>query len=429
MGEKILKGAVLQHRPPVEAAKKEPESICLNDMTIPLRVLERALFIQGNPGMGKTYLMKQMADVIVPIAERSGDNCIFFAAKDDMIERYYRPGDIVISIHSKDPSAGWSIARELSFCEDPYTTLLDIANTLFSDQRSQIQPFYYLVPQDIFVRTVMHFYDHSKRKNRTFDNHDLKNFFEGTPVQGKDGVKGYLNYAQDFPIFSPLMDYLGNPRSDMTLGLLSELRLMVSRTFIGGFAMEGGRFSAIEVVRLGGKRIFLKYDYTSGQQASRRILAVILSLLLKEASGRLCGHRNWFFIDEFALLPELEENLLANAIAFGREYGLRLICATQSAAQLKSIYKDETTAGTLLSLFPNVISFAVNDPFSRSVVTGRYGDARIVYSYFTQGYKPDTAAVSEPVIHDGEFTKLEKGEAIVCIPELSKDPFIHHGIG
>ncbi len=428
MSDRILKGAILHQNPPKEIISNDPENITLNHMTIPMSVLERATFIQGSPGMGKTHLIKQMGDVIVPLANKNGDNVYFFAAKDDLIERYYRPGDIIISLHSKNPAEGWNILKELSCSSDPYTTMLDIADILFSDQRSQLQPFYYLAPQDIFVRSVMHLLDYSRKNNVSFDNSDLKYFFENTPVCGTDGKPGYLDYAKKVPVLAPLLDYLGNPRSDMTLGLLSELRLMVSRTFIEGFAMKRGTFSAIETVRTGGHRIFLKYDYTSGQQASRRILTVILSLLLKEASGRFCGHKNWFIIDEFGQLPRLEDNLLANAIAFGREYGLRLICATQSAAQLRTAYKDESEAATLLSLFPNVISFAVSDPFSRSIVTGRYGNARIACSYLTHDHKPETVTLSEPVIHDSEFTRLGKGDAIFCMPELSKDPFIYHGI-
>ena len=428
MSDRTLKGSVLLREPPSGAGTNEPEGIVLNRISIPLSVLERATFIMGEPGMGKTYLLKQMADVIIPIAEKSGDNVFIFAAKDDLIERYWRPGDIVISIHSDDPAAGWNLIKELSCSRDPYITLIDMADMLYYDQRSQMQPFYYLVPQDIFVRSVMHLYEYAQKKDITIDNYDLKYFFDDTTVQGKEGSPGYLEYAQKYPVFAPLLDYFGNPRSDMTLGLLSELRLMVSRTFIGGFATQCGTFSAIETVRTGGHRVFLKYDYTSGQQASRRILSVILSLLLKEASGSFCGHRNWFLIDEFGLLPRLENNLLANAIAFGREYGLRLICATQSAAQLRTAYENETEAATLLSLFPNVISFRVNDPFSRTIVTGRYGDARIACSYLKHDHKPETITLTEPVIHDSEFTKLGKGDAIFCMPELSKDPFIYHGI-
>ena len=428
MSDRTLKGSVLLREPPAGAMLKDSESIVLNHVSIPLKIFERATFIEGEPGMGKTYLLKQMADTIIPTAREKGDNIFIFAAKDDLIERYWKPGDIVISIHSKDPAAGWNIMKELSFSKEPYITLLDIADMLFSDQRSQLQPFYYLAPQDIFSRSVKHLYEFSQKKKMLFDNYDLKYFFEDTTVMGGEESPGYLDYAKKYPVFAPLLDYFGNPRSDMSLGLLSELRLMVSRTFIGGFAMKGGTFSALETVRTGGHCIFLKYDYTSGQQASKRILSVILSLLLKESSGRFCGHRNWFFIDEFGLLPKLEDNLLANAIAFGREYGLRLICATQSAAQLRTAYKDETEAATLLSLFPNVIAFRVNDPFSRSIVTGRYGDSRIACSYLKHDNKPETVTLSEPVIHDGEFTKLGKGDAIFCMPELSKEPFIYHGI-
>ena len=427
MSDRTLKGTVLYRNPPGELSSVKGESIALNDMSIPLSVLERATFIQGVPGMGKTYLIKQMADIIVPLAAKNGDNVYIFAAKDDLIERYYKTGDIIISIHSEDPTAGWNIIKEVACSKNPNITILDIADILFYDQRSQLQPFYYLAPQDIFARSILHLYGHSVKNNVSVDNKDIKYFFENTPVRGSEGKPGYLEYAKISEVLTPLLEYFGNPRSDMALGLLSELRLMISRTFIGGFAMKGGTFSAINTVRTGGHRVFLKYDYTSGQQASKRILTVILSLLLKEASGRFCGHKNWFFIDEFGLLPRLEDNLLANAIAFGREYGLRLICATQSAAQLRTIY-GETEAATLLSLFPNIISFAINDPFSRSIVTGRYGDARIACSYLTHDHKTENTILSEPVIHDSEFTKLGRGDAIICMPELSKEPFIYHGI-
>ncbi|MCD8146021.1 MAG: type IV secretion system DNA-binding domain-containing protein [Clostridiales bacterium] len=388
------------------------------------------LLIEGKVGSGKTFLLKQMMDAILTYAETVGDNAVVFCAKRELL--CYRPGDVVIDISSTAPACCWNIFAELQASENPDLTLREISSALFSEQmRNTLQQFFPQAAQDIFVKTCNYFNDYGKRNGVLPSNGDLVEFFETTPIWGDEKIPGWLDLAESHAqYFSCVRDYIGQG-SEQGLGVLSELRTLISSTLYGSFASYNGTFSAINALKSGGKRIFLYYDYANAGHSTLSVVRVILDLLLKQAMNASARNKTWFFLDEASLLPR--SDVLTDALSLGRDPssngmgGVRIIMALQSA-RLMSHHYTQQEAETLLSLFPNVIALQVADPMSRAIVSERYGKAHYQYSYAGIGEKIHYTDSFEDVVSDFHFSCLtKKGKAIMSLPSVCENPFFYDG--
>lgn len=392
---------------------------------------ESPTLIEGNVGTGKTYLLKNLMNPILDYCERSGDNVVIFCAKPDML-RYRRNGDPVISIESMDPDSCWNIFAEMKASRNPVFTLREIATEFFAEaEEKSTQIFFPQAARDIFHSTGRYMYDYSLKRGISFSNADLVNFLETTPVYSTDDSPGWIELASMYPTyFGMIRDYIGNG-SDQGLGCLSELRTLISRTLFGCFAAEGGRFSAIDSLKGGKKRIFLLYDYANSGHSTLSVFHIIIDLLLKQAMQADAKHKTWFFFDEGSLLPK--SNVLMDALSLGRDPGsngkggVRIIMALQSARLMTHHYTKEE-AETLLSLFPNVIAMKVSDPMSRAIVSDRYGKAHYQYSYAGVGEKIHYHDSIEDVVSDYHFSQItKKGQAIISMPGVNSHPFFYDG--
>lgn len=392
---------------------------------------ESPTLIEGNVGTGKTYLLGDLINPILDYCNQSGDNAVIFCAKPDML-RYRRSQDVVVSINSTDPDSCWSIFAEMKASKNPELTLREIATELFAEvEEKTTNVFFPQAARDIFYQTCRYMYDYSLKNGITFSNADLVNFLETTPVFSTDDSPGWIELASKHPeYFGMIRDYIGNG-SDQGLGCLSELRTLISRTLFGCFAAEGGRFSAIDSLKGGKKRIFLFYNYANSGHSTLSVLHIILDLLLKQAMQADAKQKTWFFLDEGSLLPK--SNVLMDALSLGRDPGsngtggVRIIMALQSARLMTHHYTKEE-AETLLSLFPNVIAMKVSDPMSRSIVSDRYGKAHYQYSYAGVGEKIHYHDSIEDVVSDYHFSQItKKGQAIISMPGVNSHPFFYDG--
>lgn len=389
------------------------------------------ILIEGSVGSGKTHLVEEIMHPVLKYAEEHGDNVVIFCAKPDMLH-YKRENDPVISIQNKDPLSCWNIFAEMDASTDPELTLREISTELFIEvEEKTMQPFFPQAARDIFYQTCRYMYDYSKRKKITFSNADLVHFLETTPIHSTDDTPGWIELASSYPdYFGMLRDYIGNG-SEQGLGCLSELRTLISRTLFGCFAAENGKFSALNALKSGGKRIFLFYDYANSGHSTLSVLHIILDLLLKQAMQADAAQKTWFFLDESSLLPK--SNVLVDSLSLGRDPGnngtggVRIIMTLQSARLMTHHYTKEE-AETLLSLFPNVIALRVSDPMSRAIVSERYGKAHYQYSYAGVGEKIHYHDSIEDVVSDYHFSQItKKGQAIISMPGISSHPFIYDG--
>lgn len=423
MVKSVLEGlSILPHPPCSIGIPRSPIILLEEGLILDDRMLEAPTLLIGSVGSGKSVLLEKIMCPIFQYAEKQNENVIIFCAKKDLL-KYKRASDPVISVDATAPNACWNIFRELKVSCNPELTARDIAKSLTDDQRSEAQPFWENAANDFLFSSIMSMYDDSQVKGITYTNWHLVDFLNKTTI-GSHGELSWSDLARLRPKrFGHILDYLGD-NLGQGYGIVSELRSLLHNCFWGSFASDCGEFSAIDSLKTGGKRIFLYYDYANSSEACVKIFKTILNLLLKHSLDEQNGHRTWFILDEFSLLPKLS---IADAMSLGRSAGFRLICTLQSAQLMTRRYKEDE-AKTLLSLFPNVICLKVQDSLSRSILSDRYGECLCSYSFTSPMQKDVQHAEYRPVVADFDFSQIhQKGDAICSIPNLSTSPFLYHG--
>lgn len=434
MGKKLIEGNELLPVPPIVASTGAAPVIPLRHGLVldDTNCWQYPTVILGAVGTGKTTLIHSIMEPLEAHLDQSGDNAVIFAPKPSML-RYARPGDIIIRVGGTEPESCWSIFAELDASDDPESTLREITDDLFAEQKKKtLQSFFPNAAADIFMQTVRFMYDYSKAAGRPASNGDLVEFLESTPICGDGDTPGWVELSRLHPeYFGMLRDYIGNG-TEQGLGVLSELRLLISRTFLGSFCRYDGRFSALEAIRQG-SRVFLYYEYNKAKSALS-LFKIILDLLLKAALDAGTERKTWFVLDEFSQLPALRN--LIDALSLGRDPadngsgsgGVRIIAALQSARLLQHHYSQKE-ADILMSLFPNMILMGMTpDPLSRTALSCRYGEARYQYSYAGLGDRTHYVDATEQVISDHHFSRVtQRGQAIMSLPLVSEHPFFYDG--
>lgn len=423
MVKTVLEGLSILPKPPrCEGTPRSPVINLEDGLVLDDRMLETPTLLLGLVGSGKSVLLEQIMEPVLLNAEKQNENVIIFCAKKELL-KYKRPNDPVIAVDATAPNACWNIFRELKASSNPELTARDIAKSLTGDQRSDAQPFWENASNDFLFNSIMSIYDDAQAKNTAYTNWHLVDFLNKTTI-GSNGELTWSELARLRPRrFGHILDYLGDNLGQGN-GIVSELRTLCHNCFWGSFASDCGEFSAIETLKTGGKRIFLYYDYANASEACIKIFKTILNLLLKHSVDQQNGHRTWFILDEFSLLPKTS---IADAMSLGRSVGFRLIAALQSAQLMTRHYKEEE-AKTLLSLFPNIICLKVQDSLSRAILSDRYGECLCSYSFTAPMQKIVQHAEYRPVVADYDFSQIDqKGNAICSIPNLSTAPFCYHG--
>lgn len=337
--------------------------------------------------------------------------------------KYRRQQDPVIAVDTENPQGCWNIFKEMRTSKNAELTARDIAKSLTSDQKSQLQPFFENSANDILFSSIMAMYDEEKKTGKQYANWHLCDFLNRVSLR-KDAELSWYDLAELRPgRFAHILDYLGN-ESDEAYGIISELRTLLHNCFWGSFCSDQGEFSAIEALKTGGKRIFLYYDYANASEASVKMFSTILNLLFKHSVDPDNEKRTWFFIDEASLLPR---SCVVDAMSLGRQYGFRLFICLQSA-QLMTRHYCEAEANAQLCLFPNIICLKTMDSFTRKIFADRYGECLCAYSFVNPMQKIVQHVVHRLVVADYEFSMIQKkGDALCSIPALNSAPFFYYG--
>ena len=437
--KRLLEGQQLQRTVPPTAGRVEPVVRLPGGLTLDDRSCwQYPTMLVGNVGSGKSTLMEQIRRPVLAHADRVQDTVVIFAAKPDVL-RCRRPGDPVISVSATDPANCWNLFRELDASDTPELTLREIASALFAEQKKKTtQIFFPEAAQEIFYQTARFMRDFGRTNNIPVSNAELSEFLTRTTVFAQEGAGtgtdgSWQELVERYPTyFSAARDLIGDGGAQ-GLGVLSEVRTMLSRLFIGSFNTADGRFSALQAIRQGGKRVFILYEPDKARTALP-LFRLLLDLMLQQSMSPTLNHKVWFLLDEFSLLPKVES--LTDFLSFARDpsgdngrSGARIIAAVQSV-QLLTRHYSEAEAKTLMSLFPNLITMRVMDPMSRAAFADRYGTARVVYRYMGEGNRPVTTDCEQKVVTDADFSQLMKpGQALMSLPAVSPDPFIYDASG
>jgi len=384
-------------------------------------MLGKHILALGAIGSGKSNLIYHLIKGVVLESLTPDDIVIFFDAKGDYLQEFYRPGDYVIGNKKRiDPDKNvvlWNVFEDVltTPADERIETVREVGTSIFKKYIDQSNnPGFIMGARDMFCSLIIAFLRDAERTGSKMDNQLFKKLISSaTAKQIRDKLSQHadLNWATS---------YIMSEASATTQSYLSPLFMVAQEMFIGSFA-EKGDFSIRRAVQeKGGKSVFLEYDIASGNTLEA-IYTVLIDLAMKESLGQSKPKGSVYFIlDEFPLIPKL--NYMDNALNFGRSLGVKVIAGIQNVGQVENTYS-EALAHSLLSGFGTMYAFRLFDEKSRRMISDRHGKNRKRISMVSAAaFKGmNEQFIDGNAIEDWDVTKLGIGECIVSISNL--EPF------
>jgi type IV secretory pathway TraG/TraD family ATPase VirD4 len=377
-------------------------------------ILSRHLMFLGGIGTGKTNAFFQLLDQLRNSLTEN-DVMIVFDTKGDFYNEFYRQGDIVISNDQNATGPNginfWNIFGEIEPGAHMEESVVEIAKTLFYEKiKNSSQPFFPNAAKDLFSAFLLH----ARRTDTIKENLTLSNLIYMASVPE---IHAILEGHQDL---RAMINYISDPKSAQTQGVISELQQLAREIFLGNFKKKG-TLSMRELVRAkGNKVIFIEYDLAIGNMLTP-IYRLLFDMAIKEALSRKKSEGNvWFVSDEFRLLPNLQH--VGDAVNFGRSLGVKFMIGVQNVEQIYDAY-GETQARSILSGFSTNVVFKLNDGTSRQYVQSLFGRNRKkeVFSSSIQTRGVVEQVRDANVVEDWDITNLSLGEAIITLQ--GSEPF------
>ena len=220
-----------------------------------------------------------------------------------------------------------------------------------------------------------------------------------------------------------LLTYLGDGNNTQALGVLGELRSMLTDCFQGVFRQrpkQGNGFSIRRAVRQKQRQaVFIEYDISLGESMTP-IYRLLVDLALKEALGQGAQRGNtFFFLDELKLLPKITH--LEDALNFGRSKGVCVMAGLQSVDQIYALYGRER-GQAIMGGFGSLFAFRTSDADSRDYVTRLLGTNVMGYRYYNLMDQPIERERDGNTVESWEQRALKTGEAIISLSSQA-EPF------
>jgi type IV secretory pathway TraG/TraD family ATPase VirD4 len=386
------------------------------EIAIPLtdEMLSRHIMFLGGIGTGKTNAFFQVIGQLRNSLTEN-DVMIIFDTKGDFYNEFYRQGDVVIS--NDNNAAGpnginfWNIFGEIEPGAHMEESIVEIAKTLFYEKvKNSSQPFFPNAAKDLFSALLLH----ARRTDTIKENLGLSSLIYTASIPE---IHAILEGHQDL---RAMINYISDPKSPQTQGVISELQQLTREIFLGNFKKKG-TLSMRELVRAkGGRIVFIEYDLAIGNMLTP-IYRLLFDMAIKESLSRKKSEGNvWFVADEFRLLPNLQH--VGDAVNFGRGLGVKFMTGIQNIEQIYDAY-GESQARSILSGFSTSVIFKLNDGASRQYAQSLFGRNR-KKEVFTSSIQ--TRGVIEQirdanVVEDWDITRLGLGEAIIGLQ--GSEPF------
>jgi len=295
---------------------------------------------------------------------------------------------------------------------------MEIARSLFAQRMTTTtNAFFPSAAQDVFASLLVSICRDGETDSDTrayMNNESFSNY-----IQSSDS-EDLCAQLSSYPDLRAATSYIegGNEQAQ---GVLSEMYSVIRDVLVGVFAAKGN-FSIRNFVRRRGKKIlFIEYDLAIGGVLTP-VYRLLIDLALKEALSQSSERGNVFlFFDEFKLLPHLQH--IDDAVNFGRSKGVKVFAGIQSIEQLYDIY-GQSKGRSIAAGFSTVLAFKSNDQATMRYVSGLYG--RNLVSVETIGENNVLSTTVQPgnVIEDWVMSRLDRGDAIVCLP--TDQPFLIH---
>jgi hypothetical protein len=395
----VVKGTVGGH----------PSAFALTDA-----MLSRHFLAVGGTGTGKTNLMyhivSQLRDSML-----GTDSMVVFDSKGDFLERFQRPGDIVVGRSCGNGATGtayakWGLSMEVlaDGAASVPANAFEISSSLFSERirRNSSNPFFPNAAKDLFAALLICL----MRAGLSPSNRD---FSEALSSMTADEMRALLD---DHPDLASIGSYIAKGSAAQANGVIAEMHSVAREVLSGPFSSPAADFSMRSFIRSpAGKACFIEYDLSAGEVLAP-VYSLLIDLALKEALGRSGGKgRLWVIADEMRLLPNLTH--LEDAINFGRSAGVSVIAGLQTIDQLESSYADAAKARNAVAGFSSVAAFSSHDPATRKAIRDRFGESMVMISHQQKDGKFASEVTRGHVVEDWDLIALDVGEAVIGLPE------------
>lgn len=380
---------------------KHADSFVMNE-----DMLSHHLLVVGGIGSGKTNTMN-LALREITRQMTSQDVMIIFDTKGDFKDKFYRPGDVIIS---NDATAcgprgedHWNLLNELAYDERLPENIMEITNALYAEKLKKTKDsFFPTAAKELTGALIHHAVTLKEKKGLSVNNYFLAQCF-------RNDQEWFLKMLDQYPEYRSLKSYIPESAPNQAMGVMAEMNQVMRQILIGNFAKRGN-LSIRELVRQkGGRRIFIEYDIGVGSMLTP-IYSLLFDLAIKEALCREKSAGNVYMIaDEFKLLPNLQH--IDDAVNFGRSLGLKFIVGMQNVDQIIDIY-GEHRAKNIFSGFMSHFAFRVADYNTRNYIKERAGQNR----KRTSGTFAQESFESAHVVEDWDIAGMtEKGQAIIML--------------
>lgn len=366
-------------------------------------ILSKHFLLIGGIGMGKTNVFNLFVRNIRR-AMTDNDVMVIFDSKGDYLEKFYQPGDIVIS-NDEHATHYWNIFEEVNIDSRIEENVSEISNYLFNKKiEKSSNPFFPSAAKEIFSSLLTGLL--RKGDNKFFDNYALRRIID------RQTTDDYIKFFSKYDDMRGVCNYISNDAKGQTQGVMSEFQQAIREVFIGNFKKKGD-FSIRKAIKNKGRKvIFIEYDLSLGSTLAP-IYTLLIDLAIKEALCRKEKEGNVYFVlDEFRLLQPLDH--MDNGINFGRSLGAKFLLGMQNAEQVYDVY-GERAGRSILSGCSTMISFFVVDEATRSLIKERNGSniKKLTYRSAIQTKGVVEQVMNGNTVEDWDIANLGVGEAIV----------------
>ena len=383
-------------------------------VTIFPKLLERHMLFIGSIGSGKSVSLFHVMRGLRKYATED-DVFVFFDAKGDYLQKFYRPGDYVLTndVDEVPGTVRWNIFEDImaTIPEKREEVIWEIASTLFKeDIEGSSSPIFATGARDLFAAILCAKIRLAEKGDESLDNHET--FISWLQSSTDKTVRILLQKNKDLKWVKNYIDISNDPKTNQSFFM--HLYQNIFNIFNGTFR-KAGNFSLTKAIKeRGAKAVFLEYDIASAN-VLKPIYTLLLDMAMKNALSQKESEvrgRIFFILDEFPLIPKL--NYMDNSLNFGRSLGVRVIAGIQNVGQVHHVYS-QSLGESILSGFGTVFAFRLFDAPSRMFISNRHGMNKkmVAFAAVNASKGVQDSIVDGNVIEDWDISGLQIGQCIV----------------